>query len=91
MFFDAETREEATAFVVRCGAGLEGESTRPEQSDSGAVPEAYDEKTARRMLGNISRSTLYRDLARGRLDRVPGTRSILVTRRSIERRCRPAS
>ncbi len=87
MWFEAGDAEKARAFAARCGAGLEGEAARPEAGNP-AIPEAYDEETARHILGNISRSTLYRDLAVGRLDRVPDTRKVLVTRESIERRCR---
>ena len=50
-------------------------------------PVALDVGSACRVLGNISRTTLYRLLVRGRLARLPGTRKVLVTRRSIERFC----
>lgn len=81
LMFEAVTEAEAREFAVRCGAGLEGEAKRP--ADSGPAA-AYDEKTARALLGNISPSTLYRELAVGNLERVPGIRKILVTRESIE-------
>ncbi len=81
MVFEAIGETEARDFAVRCGAGLEGETQRM----SGPGPAtAYDEKTARALLGNISPSTLYRELAVGNLRRVPGIRKILVTRESIE-------
>lgn len=87
MWFEAEDAERARAFAARCGAGLYDEAGSP-GSPEALRPEAYDEKTARLLLGGISRTTLYRELALRRLDRVPGTRRVLVTRASIERRCR---
>lgn len=81
MIFEAVDEIEAREFAVRCGAGLEGET---QQMNSPAPATAYDEKTARALLGNISPSTLYRELAVGNLQRVPGIRKILVTRESIE-------
>jgi hypothetical protein len=84
MFFEAETEQEARDFAYKCGAGLEGPAAGP-GTISGPVPENYDEKTARRLLGGLSRSTLYRELGRGKLERVPGVRKVLVTRRSLER------
>lgn len=86
MWFEAPGESEARDFARRCGAGLTGASLRP--ADAEPLPEAYDEKTARTMLGGISRATLYRFLSAGKLDRVSGTRKVLVTRQSIERRCR---
>ena len=81
LMFEACGEGEAREFAIRFGAGLEGEARRPE---SAPPPAAYDEKTARRLLGNISPSTLYRELAVGNLERVPGIRKILITRQSIE-------
>ena len=49
-------------------------------------PEHYPLAAARVLLGNVSRSTIYRDLANGLLERVPHTRRVLITRASIERR-----
>ena len=53
-------------------------------SDSLPPPAFYNEKSARAMLGGISRTSLYRELIRGNLIRVPGMRKILITRQSIE-------
>lgn len=88
MWIEAESERKAREFCQRCGAGLQG-LAEPPRSES-PLPEAYDEKTARRVLGGISRTTLYAELATGLLERVPGTRRVLITRRSIERRCRPS-
>lgn len=53
-------------------------------SDSLPPPAFYNEKSARTLLGGISRTSLYRELIRGNLIRVPGMRKILITRQSIE-------
>jgi hypothetical protein len=84
MFFEAETEQEARDFAAKCGAGMEGPASQM-PGLGGPVAENYDEKTARRLLGGLSRSTLYRELGRGKLERVPGVRKVLVTRRSLER------
>jgi hypothetical protein len=84
MFFEAATEQEARDFCARCGAGLEGPATQPALSPA-EESEYADEKTARRLLGGISRSTLYREIALGHLDRAPGIRKVLVTRQSIRR------
>lgn len=86
VFFEAIDDQEARELCVRWGCGLEGKSTRPEPGRE-SVPEAYDQETACRLLGGISKSTLYRELQDGKLERVPGTRRILVTRSSLEARC----
>jgi len=85
IFFEAIDDEEAREFCVQWGCGLEGKSTRPELGGE-SLPEAYDQETACRLLGGISKSTLYRELQDGKLERVPGTRRILVTRSSLEAR-----
>jgi uncharacterized protein with von Willebrand factor type A (vWA) domain len=85
MFFEAENEQEARDFAAKCGAGLEGPATHVADWLPAEAPENYDEKTARRLLGGVSRSTLYRELALGKLERVPGLRKVLVTRRSLER------
>lgn len=86
MNFEAGNEAEAREFAIRCGAGLAGEATRSE-SRSEPLPVAYDAKTARRLLGGVSRSSLYKELVLGRLERVPGTRRVLITRSSLEQRC----
>jgi hypothetical protein len=85
--FDAADEAEAQATCERWGAGLEAEAQRPEIQQS-PLPEAYDSATARRLLGGISRTSLYKELVLGHLDRVSGTRRVLITRSSLERRCR---
>lgn len=69
----------ATGFAFASIAGLPADASTP-------LPESYDEKTARQLLGGISRSTLYRELADGKLKRVSGTTRLLITRVSIEAR-----
>ncbi len=84
VYFEAQDDEEARALCAQWGAGLEGPATRPETKTE-PLPAAYDEKTARKLLGGISQATLYRWLAVGKLDRVADTRRLLITRSSIER------
>ena len=82
IWFESASEEAARAFCVRFNFGLEGPATRP--SDSLPTPAFYNEKSARTLLGGISRTSLYRELIRGNLVRVPGMRRILITRQSIE-------
>ena len=84
VFLEAETEDEAREICFRWGAGLEGLAVRPEAKQE-PLPVAYDEKTARKLLGGISQATLYRWLATGKVERVPDTRRVLITRSSIER------
>ena len=84
--FDAADIAEARETCSRWGAGLQGEAACHERPAFDSLPEAYEQKEARRLLGGISRSTLYRELALERLTRMPGTRRLLVTRESIELR-----
>ena len=91
LWFEAPSEEKARDFARRCGAGLEGASDRPDTTVP--LPEAYDEVTTRKLLGGVrddgtpgvSRSFLYKELTLGRLERVPGTRRLLITRASIEK------
>jgi len=87
LWLEATDESEAYEFCIRIGAGLEGEALHPESAGP-TLPEAYDAKTARRLLGGISRSSLYKELILGNLERVGGTRRVLITRESLERRCR---
>jgi hypothetical protein len=81
MWFEAQDENEARDFCVRCGAGLEGEAARKQEKIP--TPEYYDAETACRLLGGISRTTLWKELALENLERVPNTRRVLVTRASI--------
>lgn len=85
--YEAKDIAEARELAAKWGVGIEGEATAFPGDSPAPLPEAYDEKTARYLLGGISRTTLYAELATGRLQRLAGTRRVLVTRRSIERRC----
>lgn len=91
--FEAENLEEARRLAAKWGFGLEGEAQpeigRPEERV--VNPDAFDSKDSRRKLGGISRTTLYRLLARKKLSRLPDTRKVLVTRASIERYCARAA
>jgi hypothetical protein len=86
LWFEAEGPAQAREKCLQWSAGLEGEANRP-AADS-PLPAAYDATTSRRLLGNISRTSLYRMLIRGDLERLPHNRRLLITRSSIERHCR---
>ena len=91
--FEALSLEEARRLATGWGFGLEGEVTEENSRPqcNAAAPEAFDVTSACRIMGNISRTTLYRLLIRGKLERLPATRKVLVTRRSIERFCSQAA
>lgn len=91
VIFEAKDGGEAQLLAKQWGMGVEGEAAAFPGETPLPLPEAYDEKTARYLLGGISRTTLYSELATGRLERMSGTRRVLVTRRSIERRCGASS
>jgi hypothetical protein len=84
---EAESLTEARSIATGWGVGIEGEA-EDVLAGPPPIPEAYGEEQARRLLGEISRTTLYRMLVRGDVERLPGTRKVLVTRESIERFCR---
>jgi hypothetical protein len=87
MTFEAESPQEAQKLAAPWGVGVEGETQVLAEAET-TLPEAYDLKTTCRLLGNISPSTIYREVAVGGLERVPNSRRILITRKSIESRCR---
>ncbi len=91
--FEALCLDEAKRLVTGWGFGLEGEVTEEPHRLKGntVAPEAFDVASACRIMGDISRTTLYRLLLRGKLERLPATRKVLVTRRSIERFCSQAA
>lgn len=86
LWFEATGEPEAREFCASVNAGYEGPADRPENNEP--LPNSYPEDVARRLLGGISRSSLYRMVIRGDVDREPGTRRLLITRTSIERRRR---
>ena len=96
--FDALDERDALNIAIACGAGLISSEEQPNASTPTAVrrhyvrgdnralePVAFDITRAREILGGISRATVYSWLALGRLERVPGTRRVLITRSSLER------
>ena len=91
--FEALCLEEAKHLAAGWGFGLEGEVTEEPHRPKGntVAPEAFDVASACRIMGDISRTTLYRLLLRGKLERLPATRKVLVTRRSIEQFCSQAA
>lgn len=82
--FEAATPEEAQQLAAKWEVGVEGEAPEAGAVKS-ALPEAYDLKTTRQLLGGVSERTVWRWLICGDLQRIPGVRRVLVTRRSIER------
>ena len=86
VILEARDLAEPKQIAAKGDIGIEGEAVGFTGECPPPLPEAYDEKTARYLLGGISRTTLYAELATGRLQRLAGTRRVLVTRRSIERR-----
>lgn len=78
--FDATDERDALNVAIACNGGLVPGGGEPVQE-----PVAYDVKKVRELLGGVSRATVYAWLAVGRLERVPGTRRVLVTRTSLER------
>jgi hypothetical protein len=91
--FEALSMEEASRLAANWGFGLEGEEAEAPSSllVSSPAKEAFDVTNACQVLGDISRTTLYRLLITGKLERLPATRKVLVTRRSIERFCSMAA
>ena len=87
---EAETTLEAQEIAAVWNVGIEGETAELTAAAAATAvpPEAYDLVTARRLLGNVCRSTVYNLLAVGDLERVPKTRKVLITRKSLEARCR---
>ena len=85
--FDAVSAEEAQAFAVRHGFGFEGEAvaevSRPSILQK-PQKEAYNSVDTRTKLGDISRKKLYALLVTGKLKRLPDTRRVMVTKKSIE-------
>lgn len=96
--FDALDERDALSVAIACHGGLVPDGAVP--SGGAAVPGwrlpsvrpapapepvAFDLHRTREILGGISRATVYAWLALGRLERVPGTRRLLITRSSLER------
>ena len=87
VIFEAADVEEARAFAVRHGFGFEGLASTASISSAGPVraePEAYNATQAMRILGGISRTKLYQLRVTGKLKQLPDTRSVMITRKSIE-------
>lgn len=82
--FEASSQAEAEEMAKKWNVGIEGVAQIV--NTPAPIPEAYDAKTACKLLGGVSRQTLYRDLVVGLLQRVPHTRRVLITRKSLERR-----
>jgi hypothetical protein len=87
VIFEATDAAEALTLATGWNLGLEGEAPAGPDCEGAAapVPELYDLETSRRLLGGVSRGTIYRWLLIGKLERDPDSRKVLLTRRSIER------
>lgn len=88
VWFEAQSPDDARAFALKCGLGLQGEGPPIAASDAAPTFDpvaAFDVPRACQHLGGISRTSLYRLLVRGKLSRLKHTRKVLVTRRSINR------
>lgn len=85
MEFEADDEADAKSRAVQWGVGLTGPAASRDRA-APPVPEAFDLKDTCRLLGNVSRATIYRWLARGLLERVKDTEKVLITRKSIERK-----
>jgi len=88
VLFEARDLNEAIELAHSWNVGVEfevpggwgGYESKPE-----AECEAYSLKEACRLLGGVSPITVYRWVVQKKLDRVPATRKVLITRRSIQR------
>ncbi len=89
MTFQARDLAEATAMAARWGVGVEGLAVPA--ADAPPPPVAVPLKTARVMLGGVSRGQVYIWLTIGRLARMPDTRRVLITLESIDRFKRKAA
>ena len=85
MTFQAVDLAEATNFAAKWGVGVTGEIVAHGGDAPLPPPDAYPWPVAARQLGGVSRSQIYTWLTLGKLDRVPDTRRVLITRLSIER------
>lgn len=81
IWFRAESAEDARRFCCERGFACMGLAGSTEASAS--EPEAYAIDAVMRRL-NLSRSSVYRLLARGELKRLRGVASVRITRRSLE-------
>ena len=82
--FEALCLDEAKRLAAGWGFGLEGEAPEERQraQHNTVAPEAFDVASACRIMGDIFRTTLYRLLIRGKLERLPATRKVLVATQS---------
>jgi hypothetical protein len=86
VWFEADGAEPAQEICLRFGLGFAGPANPP-RDPAQQIPEAYDIKAAGRLMGGVGRTTIYKELVLGNLERVAGTRRVLITRKSLERRC----
>lgn len=80
--FEAVDESEAQAIAKKWDVGFAGEAA-PEPIIKSTDPEAFCLEDTQRMLGGVSRATIYRWMEIGRLHRVRDTRRVLITRKSV--------
>jgi len=85
VFFKAKDRDTAMKTCKRLGLGLKGEAEGFRTKQNSIEPVYCDSKTTMTLLGGMSRSTLHKELILQNLERVPGTRKILITLDSIKK------
>lgn len=85
--FDAVSPEEARTFAIDHGFGFEGEAVPrppcPVVVLQKPQKDALNSVDTRARLGDISRAKLYSLLVNGKLKRLPDTRRVMVTTKSI--------
>jgi hypothetical protein len=87
MSFAATNEEQALALGTKYDFAVNGETVPFAAVAVTAEPELpyYNLEDAVKRLGNVTRQTIYKWCVTGRLERIPGTRKILITRASLER------
>ena len=83
--FEAPDENAALAIAKHYGGGLVGEATATFQNVRPVEPEAFDLAATKQVLGGLGRSTIYRLLKEGELERVPGLGRVLITRKSVRK------
>lgn len=85
VWIETSSEESARRFCATANLGFSSIAGIPENGHPAPLRECYTVPEACGMLC-ISRSTLYRELADGKLKRLPGTGGCRITRASIEAR-----
>ena len=70
---------------IRRAAARKAYGETAESYPAETTPLAYDLKEAQKLLGGLGRTSVFRWIKMGRLERIGGTRRVLITRKSVER------